>query len=153
MNTSNNFQSIIINWEGFLTRQAGATFASNPYTKDAFSRALWSKGWQDADRGLIKPETAQDCYWIVDDTLDNRPREGFQVYFGCAFTAIGLKQSEHLRLSAALQSIPASEPVLRVRLARRHAEHSVQVLRTAQRTGGCNVPNAPQPGIEQSYAA
>lgn len=123
---------VAINWEGFEAHADGTRYAANPYMADPFKRALWSKGWSDGQQGRLKPETAFDGYWIVDDVLDERPNEGFQVYFGCPFRFIGTKQSEYLRLGQALASVPKTEAVYRVKLARRHGQHSVRLLRQAE---------------------
>jgi hypothetical protein len=125
---------VAINWEGFEARAEGVSYAVNPYATDPFKRALWSKGWCDREHGRLAPETAFDAYWIVDDALDGRAREGFQVFYGCPFRAIGTRQGEHLQLGLALASVPEAEPVYRVRLARRHGKHSVVHIRGANGT-------------------
>ena len=120
---------VSVNWEGFSAQRVGVPFANNPYGAGDIKRSLWSKGWQDGEGGKLKPESSYECYWIVDDVLTNSSREGYQVYFGCPFTAIGVLQSEHLLRREALHAIPASEEVYRVTLARRHHNHSVTLLR------------------------
>lgn len=120
---------VSVNWEGFSAQRDGIPFANNPYGAGDIKRSLWSKGWQDGKDGMLKPESSYDCYWIVDDVLTNSSKEGYQVYFGCPFTAIGVLQSEHLLRREALHTIPANEEVYRVMLARRHHNHSVTLLR------------------------
>jgi hypothetical protein len=123
---------VSINWEGFAAQRDGVLFVNNPYGAGDIKRSLWSKGWQDGEGGMLKPESSYDCYWIVDDVLTNSSREGYQVYFGCPFTAFGVLQSEHLLRREALRAVPANEEVYRVRLARRHHKHSVRLLRSGQ---------------------
>lgn len=120
---------VSVNWEGFSAQRDGIPFAKNPYGAGDIKRSLWSKGWQDGEGGKLKPESSYDCYWIVDDVLNNSSKEGYQVYFGCPFTAIGVLQSEHLLRREALHAVPANEEVYRVMLARRHHKHSVTLLR------------------------
>lgn len=132
-----------VNWEGFQARSEGIAFAANPYAADPFKRALWSKGWSDSFNGRLTPETAFDGFWIVDDVLDGQTKEGFQVFYGCPFRAIGTKQGEFALFGLALASVPEIEAVYRVKLARRHGEHSVALIRTSggskgnvRKTGG-----------------
>lgn len=131
MNFNEKPHIVAVNWEGFQAHAEGTAFAANPYGSDPFKRALWSKGWSDSFNGHPTPETAFEGYWIVDDTLDGQTKEGFQVFYGCPFRAIGTKQGQFLQLGLALASVPATEAVYRVRLARRHGEHSVALIRTA----------------------
>lgn len=121
---------VAINWEGFEAHSEGIPYAANPYSAAPFQRALWSKGWCDGQHGRRAPETAFDAYWIVDDVLDGQTKEGFQAYFGCPFRAIGSKQGEYAQLALALAGSPAGEAVYRVKLARRHGQHSVTLIRT-----------------------
>lgn len=129
MNSNEKPHIVAVNWEGFQAQVEGTAFAANPYGADPFKRALWSKGWSDSFNGRQKPETAFEGYWIVDDTLDGQTKEGFQVFYGCPFRAIGTKQGEYAQLGLALASVPAIETVYRVKLARRHGEHSVALIR------------------------
>ncbi|CAN7631656.1 hypothetical protein [Massilia sp. LjRoot122] len=126
---------VAVNWEGFQAQGEGIAFAANPYAADPFKRALWSKGWSDSSNGRPAPETAFEGFWIVDDVLDGQAKEGFQVFYGCPFRAIGTKQGEFALLGLALASVPEIEAVYRVKLARRHGEHSVALIRTS---GGSN---------------
>jgi len=127
---------VAVNWEGFLAQQAGAAYVSNPYIADPFKRAVWSKGWTDASAGLLKPETAFDAFFIVDDVLQGQSGEGYQVFYGCPHRAIGAKHSEFLQFGDAQRSIHEDEPVYRVKLARRHGEHSVTLMAPLASTGG-----------------
>lgn len=126
---------VAVNWEGFLAQQAGETFISNPHMADPFKRAVWSKGWTDARAGLLKPETAFDAFFIVDDVLERQSKEGYQVFYGCPHRAIGAKHGEFLQLGEARRSICKDEPVYRVKLARRHGEHSVTLMAPLAATG------------------
>ena len=119
---------VAINWEGFAAHGEGISYSANPHASDLFKRALWSKGWSDAQQKRHTPETAFDAYWIVDDVLDGQTKEGFQVYYGCPFRAVGTKQGEYAQLGLALAGIPENEAAYRVKLARRHGEHSVALL-------------------------
>jgi hypothetical protein len=133
---------VAINWEGFEAHTAGLSYAANPYFGDLFKRALWGKGWVDGKSGRLAPETDYgNTYWIVDDCLDESREEGFQIFHGCPFRALGVKQGEYRTYGAALASIPADEVVFRVKLARRHGQHSVTRI---GRAGG--------PGIEGKKA-
>jgi len=120
---------VAINWEGFVAHGDAIPYSANPHTGDLFKRALWSKGWGDAQQKRHAPETAFDAYWIVDDVLDGQTKEGFQVYYGCPFRAVGTKQGEYDQLGLAIAGIPENEPAYRVKLARRHGEHSVALIR------------------------
>lgn len=135
MHFSEKPEIVAINWEGFEAHAEGTLYAANPYKADPFNRALWSKGWCDRQDGRLKPETAFDGYWIVDDALNDQPGEGFQVYFGCPFRAIGTKQGEHLQFSLALASVPKTDAVYGVKLARRHGRHSVTLIRKSGAEG------------------
>jgi hypothetical protein len=137
MQNHENPAVVAVNWEGFLAQQAGAAFVSNPHMADPFKRAVWLKGWTDARAGLPKPETAIDAFFIVDDVLEGQSTEGFQVFFGCPHRAIGAKHGEFLRLGDARRSIKKGEPVYRVKLARRHGEHSVMLMAPLAFGGGC----------------
>jgi len=122
---------VAIKWEGFEAHAEGMLYSANPYAADPFKRALWSKGWSDGQHKRAKPETAFDAYWIVDDVLDGQTKEGFQLFYGCPFRAIGTKQGEFLQLGLALAAVSDGEPVYRVKLARRHGDHSVKLIREA----------------------
>lgn len=126
---------VAINWEGFAAHGEGIPYSANPHASDLFKRALWSKGWSDAQQKLHAPETAFDAYWIVDDVLDGQAKEGFQLYYGCPFRAIGTKQGEYAQLGLALAGIPQDEIAYRVKLARRHGEHSVAIIRRPGESG------------------
>jgi hypothetical protein len=126
---------VAINWEGFTAHCDGIPYYANPHASDLFKRALWSKGWSDAQQKRHAPETAFDAYWIVDDVLDGQTKEGFQVYYGCPFRAVGTKQGEYAQLGLALVGIPENEAAYRVKLARRHGEHSVALIRKPQEAG------------------
>lgn len=134
MQSNEKPEVVAINWEGFEAHAEGIPYATNPYRAEPFKRALWSKGWCDGQHGRPAPETAFDAYWIVDDVMDGQTKEGFQVYFGCPFRAIGAKQGEYGQLGLALASVTATEAVYRVKLARRHGEHSVTLIRNAGET-------------------
>jgi hypothetical protein len=138
MHKHENPAVVAVNWEGFFAQQAGDAYSSNPYMPDPFKRAVWSKGWSDGRAGLLKPETAFDAYFIVDDALDGHSKEGYQVFYGCPHRAIGAKQGEFLQLGDARRSINSGEPVYRVKLARRHGEHSVTLM--APLTAGSRHP-------------
>lgn len=120
---------VAINWEGFTAHHDGIPYSANPHAGDLFKRALWAKGWSDAQQKRHAPDTAFDAYWVVDDVLDGQTKEGFQVYYGCPFRAVGTKQGEYSQLGLALASIHESEATYRVKLARRHGEHSVTLIR------------------------
>lgn len=122
---------VAINWEGFEAHAEGVPYSANPYAADPFKRALWSKGWSDGQYKRPKPETAFDAYWIVDDVLDGQRKEGFQLFYGCPFRAVGTKQGEFLHLGLALAAVSKGEAVYRVKLARRHGDHSVKLIREA----------------------
>ena len=126
---------VAINWEGFTAHRDGIPYYANPHASDLFKRALWSKGWSDAQQERHAPETAFDAFWIVDDVLDGQTKEGFQVYYGCPFRAVGTKQGEYAQLGLALMGIPENEAAYRVKLARRHGEHSVALIRKPQEAG------------------
>ena len=126
---------VAINWQGYTAHCDGIPYYANPHASDLFKRALWSKGWSDAQQKRHAPETAFDAYWIVDDVLDGQTKEGFQVYYGCPFRAVGTKQGEYAQLGMALVGIPENEAAYRVKLARRHGEHSVTLIRKPQEAG------------------
>lgn len=124
---------VAINWEGIEAHAEGMLYSANPYAADPFKRALWSKGWSDGQHKRAKPETAFDAYWIVDDVLDGQTKEGFQLFYGCPFRAVGTRQGEFLQLCLALAAVSDGEPVYRVKLARRHGVHSVKLIREAEK--------------------
>jgi hypothetical protein len=141
---------VAINWEGFEAHAEGMLYSANPYAADPFKRALWSKGWSDGQHKRPKPETAFDAYWIVDDVLDGQTKEGFQLFYGCPFRAVGTKQGEFLQLGLALAAVSEGEPVYRVKLARRHGDHSVKLIREA---GPGDKKNAAAQILEQAAPA
>lgn len=70
-----------------------------------------------------------NCYFIIDDVLSNRSREGFIVMHGNPETAVGTVQGEYLTLKAARQSLHnTGESHYRVWLARRHGEHKTRYV-------------------------
>lgn len=74
----------------------------------------------------------KDTYFIVDDVMQNRNREGFGVMFGNPYTAIGTFQAEFVTLRDArayAEKRARGEPIYRVFLARRHGKHKVIELR------------------------
>lgn len=75
----------------------------------------------------------KDAYFIVDDVMQNRNREGFGVMFGNPHTAIGTFQDEFVTLREATdyvkRHIVDGENFYRVFLARRHGAHKVVSLR------------------------
>ena len=74
----------------------------------------------------------KDAYFIVDDAMQHRNREGFGVMFGNPHTAIGTFQEEFVTLREArayAEKHARGEPIYRVFLARRHGKHKVIELR------------------------
>jgi len=77
-----------------------------------------------------------NSYFITDDVITQSGREGFEVVYGNPYTACGFSQYAALTLReckafVALR-IAEGETVYRVRLARRHGEHSVKVLKMSK---------------------
>jgi hypothetical protein len=76
----------------------------------------------------------KDAYFIVDDVMQNRNREGFGVMFGNPHTAIGTFQAEFLTLREAMKYVRSkagdNENFYRVFLARRHGTHKVRLIRS-----------------------
>jgi len=74
----------------------------------------------------------EDVFFIVDDVMQNRNREGFGVMFGNPHTAIGTFQAEFLTLREAKKYVRNhagdKESFYRVFLARRHGAHRVQKI-------------------------
>jgi hypothetical protein len=140
MHFNEKTEVVAINWEGFTAHCDGIPYYAIPHASELFKRALWSKGWSDAQQKRHAPETAFDAYWIVDDVLDGQTKEGFQVYYGCPFRAVGTKQGEYAQLGLALVGIPENEAAYRVKLARRHGEHSVALIRKPQEAGRAAQP-------------
>jgi ribosome modulation factor len=121
-----NIENCLANWQGYMARVECYSASHNPHS-DRYARALWYKGWTDADNGLERPESCPpDCYLIIDDVVGNKT--GFVVMFGDPVRAIGTTRSEHRLYREALASIPAGETVYRVRLARRHGKHSAILI-------------------------
>ncbi len=73
----------------------------------------------------------KDAYFIVDDVMQNRNREGFGVMLGNPYTAIGTFQAEFVTLAEAETFIKNEngESYYRVFLARRHGSHKVKFVR------------------------
>jgi hypothetical protein len=75
----------------------------------------------------------KDAYFIVDDVMQSRNREGFGVMFGNPHTAIGTFQAEFLTLTEAKKYVRRhagdNENFYRVFLARRHGTHKVKLIR------------------------
>jgi hypothetical protein len=74
----------------------------------------------------------ENVYFIVDDAMQNRNREGFGVMFGNPLTAVGTFQDEFITLREArayAKKRAGGAPIYRVFLARRHGVHKVVELR------------------------
>lgn len=72
------------------------------------------------------------CYFIVDDVIDERGTEGYEVLHGHAFSAIGVSAFKSKLYGDCLdyvkkRTVP-DEPVYRVKLARRHKVPSVKLI-------------------------
>lgn len=84
-------------------------------------------------RAISRPE--HDSYFVIDDVIGHRGREGYVVLYGNPHTACGTRCGEFLRLREACQYLRAhmdpGEQAYRVRLARRHGTHSVRPLAVA----------------------
>jgi hypothetical protein len=76
----------------------------------------------------------KDAYFIVDDVMQNRNREGFGVMLGNPYTAIGTFQAEFVTLREAMKYVRNkagdNENFYRVFLARRHGTHKVRLIRS-----------------------
>lgn len=81
-------------------------------------------------RVFAKP---MEAYFIVDDWCENLGCVGFVVHYGNPYTAIGTRQSEcrlyHDATAYVAAHTTADETAYRVRLARRHGEHSVKPIK------------------------
>lgn len=82
-------------------------------------------------RKLVEPVpvTLDNAYFIVDDVINERGDEGYEVLFGNPRLATGFKDSVHLLLRDAVAAVPKDEPIYRVKLQRRHGVPSCEVLR------------------------
>jgi hypothetical protein len=84
------------------------------------------------NRNKLENAKMKDAYFIVDDVMQNRNREGFGVMFGNPHTAIGTFQAEFLTLREAKKYVRNqagdNESFYRVFLARRHGSHRVQKI-------------------------
>lgn len=66
-----------------------------------------------------------NLYYIIDDCIDTSGTEGFVLMFGDPWTAIGVERYFARSIKELRGKVPEGEPLFRVRLARRHGEHSV----------------------------
>lgn len=75
---------------------------------------------------------AYGAYFILDDVIDERGREGYEVMHGNPFDATGFSQFKSLRYGDCLDYVKKrtkpNEPVYRVKLARRHKVPSVKLI-------------------------
>jgi hypothetical protein len=83
------------------------------------------------NRNKLENAKMKDAYFIVDDVMQNRNREGFGVMLGNPYTAIGTFQAEFVTLAEAETFIKNEngESYYRVFLARRHGSHKVKFVR------------------------
>lgn len=75
------------------------------------------------------PTTLDNAYFIVDDVINERGDEGYEVMVGNPRLATGFSQAKFFKLSDAIASIPTGEPIYRTWLKRRHGVPRCKIIR------------------------
>jgi hypothetical protein len=82
---------------------------------------------------LNAPYPVEPQYFIVDDVINERGAEGFEVMFGNPYTAIGTSCEKFRLMREALayveKHLTSGEVAYRVKLARRHGSHKITIIK------------------------